>query len=103
MGAERGFAVITAVLVGLGHRSVGYASYADEHPDELDIVAVAEPDPMRRVRYAKRFGVDELNCFENAEDLAAAGKLADVAINGTMDEIHVETTIRYLKPGMMCC
>lgn len=99
MGAERGFAVITAVLVGLGHRSVGYASYADEHPDELDIVAVAEPDPMRRARYAKRFGVDESNCFENAEDLAAAGKLADVAINGTMDEIHVETTIPLLEAG----
>ena len=99
MGAEHGFAVITAVLVGLGHRSVGYASYADEHPDELDIVAVAEPDPVRRERYAKRFGVDESNCFENAEDLAAAGKLADVAINGTMDEIHVETTIPLLEAG----
>ena len=39
MGSEHGFAVITAVLVGLGHRSVGYASYADTHPDELQIVA----------------------------------------------------------------
>jgi len=99
VGAVHGFAVITAVLVGLGHRSVGYASYADGHPDELEIVAVAEPDPVRRVRYAKRFGVDESNCFESAADLAAAGKLADVAINGTMDEIHVETTIPLLEVG----
>ena len=99
MGAEHGFAVITAVLVGLGHRSVGYASYVDAHPDELRIVAVAEPDPVRRERYAKRFGVGEDCCFESAETLAAAGKLADVAINGTMDEIHVETTIPLLKAG----
>ena len=99
MGAGHGFAVITAVLVGLGHRSVGYASYADERPDELEIVAVAEPDPVRRARYAKRFGVNENNCFESAADLAAAGKLADVAINGTMDEIHVETTIPLLEAG----
>ncbi len=99
MGAVYGFTVITAVLVGLGHRSVGYASYADTHPDELQIVAVAEPDPVRRSRYAKRFGVDEDHCFENAEALAAAGKLGDVAINGTMDEIHIETTIPLLEAG----
>ncbi|MDP6889282.1 MAG: Gfo/Idh/MocA family oxidoreductase, partial [Candidatus Thalassarchaeaceae archaeon] len=29
----------------------------------------------------------------------AAGKLADVAINGTMDEIHVETTVPLLDAG----
>ena len=99
MGAEHGFAVITAVLVGLGHRSVGYASYADTHPDELQIVAVAEPDPVRRARYAERFGVSVDACFEDANALAEAGKLADVAINGTMDEIHVETTIPLLEAG----
>ena len=99
MGAEYGFAVITAVLIGLGHRSVGYASYADTRPDELQIVAVAEPDSIRRERYAKRFGIEEKNCFENADALAAAGKLADVAINGTMDEIHVETTVPLLDAG----
>ena len=103
MGAERGFAVITAVLVGLGHRSVGYASYADEHPDELDIVAVAEPDPVRRERYAKRFGVDESNCFENAEDLAAAGKLADVAIKERWMKFTSRQRSLCLKLGMMCC
>ena len=99
MGAEHGFAVITAVLVGLGHRSVGYASYADTHPDELQIVAVAEPDSVRRARYAERFGVSVDACFEDANALAKAGKLADVAINGTMDEIHVETTIPLLEVG----
>lgn len=99
MGANHGFAVITAVLVGLGHRSVGYASYAESHPDELQIVAVAEPDPIRRERYAKKFAVPDDSCFEDADALASAGKLADVAINGTMDEIHVETTIPLLKAG----
>lgn len=91
--------MITAVLVGLGHRGVGYATYADSHPDELQIVGVAEPDPVRRERYAERFGVSPENCFENAEDLAAAKRFADVAINGTMDEIHVETTVPLLEAG----
>ena len=54
--------MITAVLVGLGHRSVGYASYADANPGELEIVAIAEPDPIRRSRYAERFGIDGSHC-----------------------------------------
>ncbi|MDG1525400.1 MAG: Gfo/Idh/MocA family oxidoreductase [Candidatus Thalassarchaeaceae archaeon] len=97
--AMGGFAVITAVLVGLGHRSVGYAAYADSHPDELQIVGLAEPDDVRRSRYAERFGVAAENCFRNAKELAAAERFADVAINGTMDEIHVQTTIPLLEAG----
>ena len=91
--------MITAVLVGLGHRGVGYAAYADSHPDELQIVGIAEPDQVRRERYAERFGVPIENCFETAEDLAAVERFADVAINGTMDEIHVETTVPLLDVG----
>ena len=91
--------MITAVLVGLGHRGVGYATYADSHPDELQIVGIAEPDEVRRVRYAERFGVPADNCFEDAESLAAVQQFADVAINGTMDEIHIETTLPLLDAG----
>ena len=91
--------MITAVLVGLGHRGVGYATYADSHPDELQIVGVADPDEVRRSRYAERFGVPLENCFETAEELAAIERFADIAINGTMDEIHVETTVPLLEAG----
>ncbi len=91
--------MVSAVLVGLGHRSVGYATYADSHPDELEIVGIAEPDDVRRARYAERFGVSPENCFVDAESLAAAPRMADVAINGTMDEIHVETTVPLLEAG----
>jgi len=91
--------MISAVLVGLGHRGVGYATYADSHPNELEIVGIAEPDDVRRARYAERFGVSVENCFVDAESLAAAPQMADVAINGTMDEIHIETTIPLLESG----
>ena len=42
--------MVSAVLVGLGPRSVGYATYADSHPDEFEIVGIAEPDDVRRAR-----------------------------------------------------
>ena len=61
-----GFAVITAVLVGLGHRGVGYGTYADSYPEELKIVGIAEPDPVRRERYAERFCVPPENVMVGA-------------------------------------
>ena len=54
---------------------------------------------MRRSRYAERFGVPQENCFATAAELAAVERFADIAINGTMDEIHVETTVPLLEAG----
>ncbi len=36
---------ITAIIVGAGHRALLYGSYALQHPDQLKIVGVADPDP----------------------------------------------------------
>jgi hypothetical protein len=90
---------ITAVIIGAGHRSLGYASYAKEHPDELKIVAVAEPDDTRRLKASKMFDIPEKRCYRTAEELAGVPVFADVAINGTMDRHHVPTTLPLLEAG----
>ncbi|WP_248929807.1 Gfo/Idh/MocA family protein [Paenibacillus hamazuiensis] len=89
----------TAVIVGAGQRSLIYASYAERHPEELDIVAVVEPDPERRRLAAERFGIAEENAMATVEELVRRPRLADAAINGTMDELHVETTLPLLERG----
>lgn len=44
---------VTAVVAGAGLRGMeAYAVYALEHPEELEIVAVAEPNPARREKFA---------------------------------------------------
>lgn len=90
---------ITAVIVGAGHRALTYASYADAHPDELRIVGVADPDEGRRRRVAERYNLPPERCFDSAESLAAAGRIADAVINGTMDRQHVPTSIPLLEAG----
>ncbi|UUZ90059.1 Gfo/Idh/MocA family oxidoreductase [Paenibacillus sp. P25] len=90
---------ITAVIVGAGQRSLIYASYADRHPEELQIVGVVEPDPERRRLTAERFGIPEEGTFASVAELGLRPRLADAAINGTMDELHVETTPPLLKMG----
>lgn len=90
---------VTAIILGAGHRSMAYADYSINHPDELKIVGVAEPDEYRRELVRKRFNLPESHCFVSAEELARAPKFADTVINGTMDEIHVETSVPVLEKG----
>ena len=65
----------------------------------LKIVGVADPNPIRRKKAMDYFGFKEDMCFENAEELAKKGKLADTVINGTMDEQHLETAVPLLNAG----
>jgi len=90
---------VTAVIVGAGHRSLVYAGYARKRPDQLAIVGVAEPDEQRRRRAAELFGIPPERCFASAEELAAVPRFADAAINGTMDRLHVPTSLPLLKAG----
>ena len=39
--------MITAIIVGAGHRALGYAELAKIYPDQLKIVGVADPQADR--------------------------------------------------------
>ena len=82
---------ITAIIVGAGHRSIGYADITFSHPDLLQIVGVADPNPVRRRMAMERYGFSEDMCFESAQQLASKGKLADTVIN---DCYHLQYPFR---------
>jgi len=91
--------MLNAVIIGAGHRALTYAAYAQHHPDELQIVGVADPLPARRQLVAELYQVPADRCFASAEALAAAPRFADFAINGTMDHQHVATSLPLLAAG----
>lgn len=90
---------VTAIIVGAGHRAFVYSNLAKNNPELLKIVGVADPNPIRRKKAMDEFGFSYDMCFENAEELAKHGKLADTVINGTMDEQHLETAVPLLNAG----
>lgn len=90
---------IRAVVVGAGNRAMIYASWALEHPDELKIVGVVDPDPIRRKKAADLHGIEEANQFATLEEFLDRPKMADAVMNGTMDHIHVETSLPILEAG----
>ena len=90
---------VSAIIVGAGHRAFVYSQLALTDPDKLQIVGVADPDPIRRKKAMEMFHFPAENCFETAQELAKAPKFADAIINGTMDEQHLETALPLLDAG----
>lgn len=90
---------VRAVIVGAGHRGVGYAKLALSKPEMLEIVGVADPNPVRRERTAELFGIPETGLYETAQEMAQEPQFADAVINGTMDLDHVPTTLPLLEAG----
>lgn len=91
---------ITALMIGAGGRGMyAYGPYALEHPDQLRIVAVAEPDDERRARFAQQHSIPAERQYRTWTDALAAGPLARAAINCTQDQMHYESTLAALRGG----
>ena len=90
---------ITVVLVGAGNRANIYASVSLEYPERMKVVGIVDPDPIRRELMRERFNVPKENCFDDVSEFVKREKFADAVINGTMDHLHVETSIPVLEKG----
>src|SRR5687768_10066988 len=90
---------ITAVLLGAGNRGAVYSGFALRHPDDIKVVAVAEPRAERRQHIAAQHDIPPNRCFETWEDVLALGKIADVVINSTMDRDHTASAVAALEAG----
>jgi predicted dehydrogenase len=87
-------------MLGAGGRGFyAYGSWILNHPSEIRVVAVAEPDPARRARFSQAHGLPPDRVFADHHELFAQGQLADALINTTMDRQHVETTLGALQTG----
>lgn len=91
---------IKAILIGAGQRGMGsYGPYATHHPDEINFVAVAEPDPDRRLRFAEQHDIPTGNQFTSWGALFEKPRLGEAALICTQDRMHTEPTIAALNAG----
>jgi len=90
---------VTVALIGAGLRGINYLEYGVQHPDELQVVAVAEPNAERRAYFQSRHGLADEVCFETWDDFFAAPKLADAVFICTQDKQHFEPTMKALEAG----
>jgi len=90
---------VTVALIGAGLRGQGYAEYALNRPDEMQVVAVADPNPSRRERMRRNHGLEDRLCFADWRELLAQPKLADAVLICTQDKMHYEPTMLALAAG----
>jgi predicted dehydrogenase len=89
---------VTLALVGAGLRGQTYTRYAVS-TGRARVVAVAEPDPVRRAAAVAEFGIAPEHAYAGWEGLASAGRLADAALITTQDRLHRDPAVRLAGLG----
>lgn len=79
---------LTAILIGAGNRGMTYTDIMAGLDGKYEVIAVAEPIESRRNHVKAAYNIPDHMCFETWEPLLALGKIADIAIICTMDQLH---------------
>lgn len=90
---------VTIALVGAGLRGEGYAAYAQNYPDDMEVVAVVDPNPDRREKIKKQYDLQDEMCFLDWNEFFALPKLADAVFICTQDKQHYEPALKALESG----
>lgn len=94
--------VVTAILIGAGAR--GWHAYGDwglKNKDKINFIAVAEPRKERREGFSQEWNIPAKYQFSTWESLLneSLGKLADVCLICTQDQVHTEPAMKALELG----
>ena len=82
---------LKAIVLGAGYRGRAYAEYAKEHPDQLEIVGVADPVQAEAIP-AKKYWSDWRECLNEKPE-------ADLVMITMPDALHHEPALVALKSG----
>ncbi len=90
---------ITAIVLGAGSRGSIYAGYAKEHPEQLRIVAIAEPREDRRNMLADSLGLPTESRYTSWQELLSRPRMADCAFVCTLDDDHTAPALKAMELG----
>lgn len=97
---------IEAVLIGAGQRGAdSYGPYALQPTEQMQgqprlrFVAVAEPDPLRRVRFARQHNLPPERQFASWEELLSRPQMGAAALVCTQDWQHTGPALAALRAG----
>ncbi len=88
---------IKAVILGYGDRSYCYSKYAFAEPDELQITGVIDVNAYKLNLAKDRFNLPKEALYSSLDEFLEKNVKCDVVINGTMDQMHYETSVKLLK------
>ena len=71
---------VKLAAIGVGNRTGKYLQYFQDHSDQVELVAIVEPNAIRREACRKWFSLPEESCFESAEMFFGTGVECDGVI-----------------------
>ncbi|MEI6132068.1 MAG: Gfo/Idh/MocA family oxidoreductase [Bacillota bacterium] len=86
-------------VIGAGGRGNAYSSYALTHPDEVEMVMVAEPREGQRQTFAEKYKITDENCFNDYDEFFMLKRDVDLLLICTQDKMHFEPAMIALEQG----
>ena len=83
------------VILGMGYRGRVYAQWALEHPEDIKIVAIAEPDPVVRATWAQKLALAPEYAVADWEEALDLGE-PEAAVITLPDRLHTKVAIQAL-------
>ncbi len=90
---------MTAITIGAGNRGNVYGGYAAKFTDQIKIIGVAEPVPIRNKRFMEKHGIPAANSFTSWEQVFERPKFADAVMISTPDQLHYAPCMAALAKG----
>ncbi len=88
---------LKVILIGAGNRGECYTDIMKEMDDKFQVVAVAEPIESRRNHIRDKHQIPEEMCFSDWKPLLEQGRIADLALISTMDQLHFEPAMKAIS------
>ncbi|XP_051786388.1 uncharacterized protein zgc:154075 isoform X2 [Erpetoichthys calabaricus] len=90
---------VDVIIIGAGNRGSTYARFAEECPDQMRVVGVADPNLFARDAFKQKYRIEEQNVFVDWHEAAKREKFAHAAIICTPDHLHKEPALVFAKRG----
>lgn len=88
---------MTIAVIGYGDRGFGYAHYFRENGATVN--AVCDTNEKKLKQAAEKFGLSGDRIFMDEDDFFAAGRLADLLIISTLDQLHYRQVLKAIEVG----
>jgi predicted dehydrogenase len=91
---------VDAIIIGAGQRGHHvYGRWAANHPDRIQFVGVADPQPDRMERFGEAHAIAESHRFGNPDTLLSMPRIAQACIVASPDRFHHGHVLAALAAG----
>lgn len=85
-------------IIGAGNRATAYITAMQKYyNDEFEIVAIFDPNPIRKEYYKTKYNVGKI--YDSYEAFLELPRISDVVIIATLDDMHFIPTIAAIEKG----